>query len=45
MNSNKNKKLTASDTISHSIADTPSITSHSSLPYASEVVYLGKVFR
>jgi len=41
----KKKKFKASDTISMSIAQIPSISSHSSLPYVSEVVYLGKVFK
>lgn len=44
MNKRK-KKLAASDTLSMSIAHIPSITSHSSLPYVSEAVYLGKVLR
>ena len=34
--------IKTSDTISMSIAQIPSISSHSSLPYVSEVFYLGK---
>ena len=41
----KIKKITTSDAISMSIAQIPSISSHSSLPYASEVVYLEKVYK
>ena len=45
MNKRKKKKFTASDTLSMSIAHIPSITSHSSLPYVSEAVFLGKILR
>ena len=45
MNKGKIKKKTASSVVSTSIAYIPSITSHSSLPYAFEAVYLGKVFK
>lgn len=45
MNKKKNKNKTASSVISTSIAYIPSITSHSSLPYAFEAVYLGKIFK
>ena len=45
MNKKKIKKKATSDVISMSIAYIPSITSHSSLPYASEVVFLGKVYK
>ena len=45
MNYKKKKKLTASYTISDSIAYTPSTTSHSSLPYVSEAVYLGRIIK
>jgi len=38
-------KKTALDTVSMSIAHIPSITSHSNLPYVSEAVYLGKVYK
>ena len=41
MNNKKKKQLAASDTISMSIAHIPSISSHTSLPYVSEAVYLG----
>ena len=40
-----NKKFKTSDTISMSIAQIPSISSHSSLPYVSEVIYLGKEYK
>jgi hypothetical protein len=45
MKSKKTKKITTSDTISMSIAQIPSISSHSSLPYVFEVGYLGKIYR
>ena len=45
MNKKIINKKTTSGVISTSIACIPSITSHSSLPYASEVVFLGKVYR
>jgi hypothetical protein len=45
MNKKKLKKLTASDTKTMSIAYIPSITSHSSLPYVSEAVFLGEILK
>ena len=45
MNKEKIKKKATSGVISTSIAYIPSITSHSSLPYSSEVVFLGKVYK
>jgi len=36
---------TALDTVSMSIAHIPSISSHTNLPYVSEAVYLGKVYK
>ena len=45
MNKKKINNKTASSVISTSIVFIPSITSHSSLPYAFEAVYLGKVFK
>ena len=44
MNSKKIKKATLG-TVSMSIAHIPSRSSHTNLPYVSEVVYLGKVFK
>ena len=41
----KIKKRTALDAVSMSIANIPTITSHSNLPYVSEAVYLGKVYK
>jgi len=41
----KKKLIITSDAISMSIAQIPSISSHSSLPYVSEVVYLNKTFK
>jgi len=38
----KKTTIKTSDTISMSIAQIPSISSHSSLPYVSEVVYIGR---
>ena len=37
---NKNIKITASDTISTTIANIPSVYSFTNLPYVSEAVYL-----
>ena len=45
MNKKNLKKITTSDTVSMSIVQIPSIPSHSSLPYVSEVVYLGKIYK
>jgi len=45
MNKNKTKRIKTSGVISMSIAQIPSISSHSSLPYASEVVYLGRSYK
>ena len=45
MNNKKTKRIKTSGVISMSIAQIPSISSHSSLPYASEVVYLGKCYK
>ena len=45
MNKKKINKKATSDVISTSIVYIPSITSHSSLPYASEVVFLGKIYK
>jgi hypothetical protein len=36
----KRTRIKTSDAVSMSIAQIPSISSHSSLPYVSEVVYL-----
>ena len=41
----KRTRIKTSDAVSMSIAQIPSISSHSSLPYASEVVYLGKSYK
>ena len=45
MNKKKINNKTASSVISTSIVYIPSITSHTSLPYVSEVVYLGKIYK
>ena len=45
MKKRKIKKKATSGVISMSIAYIPSITSHSSLPYTSEVVFLGKILK
>jgi hypothetical protein len=41
----KNKAIRTSDAVSMSISQIPSISSHSSLPYVSEVVYIGKILK
>jgi len=41
----KNKTIRTSDAISMSVVQVPSISSHSCLPYVSEVDYLGKVLK
>jgi len=41
----KNKTIKTSDAISMSVPQIPSISSHSYIPYVSEVNYLGKVLK